>query len=252
MRSDIAVRIDRVSKSFASDGVATPVLNNFSLEIPAGQHLSIFGPNGCGKSTLLAIVAGLLEPDSGSVMTSTSNGNSNGIGVVFQNYDRSLLPWRTCLENVALPLEANGSLSRQERLDRADAVLKELDFHLPVKNYPYQMSGGQKQLACIARAMVSRPGLLLLDEPFSSLDYKIRIDLQTKVQQISARDQITTIFVSHELDEAIYVADRVLVFGGKPANILGDIPIVLPRPRTMEVMLSPAFSHFRSEILRLL
>jgi NitT/TauT family transport system ATP-binding protein len=245
----IAVCIAGVNKSFGSDGSRNTIFSNFNLKIPAGQLLSVFGPNGCGKSTLIAMIAGFLTPDSGIVVTGPGEKN---LGVVFQNYDRSLLPWRNCVDNVALPLEAAGLLTRQECTRRARAMIEELEFQLPLERYPYQMSGGQKQLTCIARAMVRRPALLLLDEPFSSLDYKTRIEMQTRVQEICVRDGMTAVFVSHELDEAIYVADRLIVIGRGPANILSDLPVGLPRPRNMQMVLSPSFAKLRSEVLCLM
>jgi NitT/TauT family transport system ATP-binding protein len=219
------------------------------MELSQGEFVSVFGPNGCGKSTLLHLIAGIVEPDAGEIQFSPDGGSPRSVGIVFQNYENSLLPWRTCLGNVALPLEAEGQLSRRKRTERALSVIRDLELKLPLDHYPYQMSGGQKQLTCIARAMVRRPSLLLLDEPFASLDYQTRIGMQETIQDIWGRTRVTTIFISHEVDEAIYLADRFLLLTSRPARAAGWFKVPLPRPRQFEMLSSGAFVALRAQIL---
>lgn len=238
-----------VSKAFGLHDKRVVVLQDFSMDVYNGEFISIFGPNGCGKSTLLHLIAGIIEPDNGQIDLFSDGNSGKYVGMVFQNYDKSLLPWRTCLGNVGLPLETDNTLTKKERRNRAIEVLDELGIKLPLDNYPYQMSGGQKQLTCIARAMVRRPSLLLLDEPFASLDYQTRISMQETIQDIWGKTKVTTIFISHEIDEAIYLADRVLLLTSRPAGVAGWFDVMIKRPRELGILSSSAFVRLRADIL---
>jgi NitT/TauT family transport system ATP-binding protein len=245
---EVLLSLRGVAKTFKQHEETHVVLDNLSMEVFDKEFISIFGPNGCGKSTLLNLIAGILEPDKGTI--ELAHGESNGgVGIVFQSYENSLLPWRTCLDNVTLPLEAQGGLSKRERRDVALSLLEELGLRLPLTHYPYQMSGGQKQLTCIARAMVRRPSVLLLDEPFASLDYQTRMDMQEKLQSIWGKTQITAILISHEIDEAIFLADRLFLLTTRPAHVAHCFNIPLPRPRGLVAFSSPQFVRLRAEIL---
>lgn len=246
----VQLSLKSVSKAFANDEGRHAVLEDFSVEVLNQEFLSIFGPNGCGKSTLVHLIAGIIEPDAGSIEFASGQAG-RAVGIVFQNYENSLLPWRTCLDNISLPLEANGDLSKRQRREAALSLLEELGLRLPLTHYPYQMSGGQKQLTCIARAIIHRPSILLLDEPFASLDYQTRIDMQDKLQTIWAKARITTIFVSHEIDEAIFLADRLLLLTVRPARVAASFDIPLPRPRGFQSLASSPFVDLRAKILQL-
>lgn len=251
MNEDLTVRLSLrgVSKSFRHSGKSHVVLNDFSMGVFDKEFISIFGPNGCGKSTLLHLIAGIIQPDSGAVEFAIDH-TDGSVGLVFQNYEKTLLPWRTCLDNVALPLEAEKGLTKSRRREVAVSLIEELGLRLPLTHYPYQMSGGQKQLTCIARAIIRSPSLLLLDEPFASLDYQTRIDMQEKLQDIWSKTQITTILVSHEIDEAILLADRLFLLTARPAQVAHVFNVGFSRPRTLTALASSDFVDLRAEILR--
>jgi NitT/TauT family transport system ATP-binding protein len=244
----VQLSIKGLSKAFSQNGGAHPVVKNLNIDVLSQEFLSIFGPNGCGKSTLVHLIAGILEPDDGTIEFAEM---SRTVGIVFQNYERSLFPWRTCLDNIILPLEADKASSTRQRREIAVSLLEDLGLRLPLGHYPYQMSGGQKQLTCIARAIIHRPSILLLDEPFASLDYQTRIDMQEKLQTIWEKARITTIFVSHEIDEAIFLADRLILLSVRPARLAASFNIPLPRPRDLDALTSQPFVDLRAEILQL-
>lgn len=244
---NIHLRITEVKKSFGQNNNKSLILDGITVDVHKGEFLSIFGPNGCGKTTFLNLIANILEPDSGTVLS--NDDNDKRIGMVFQNYDKSLFPWKSCLDNIAFPLENGKQQSKKDRREIARMVIKEFGLRLPLDNFPYQMSGGQKQLASLARAMVSKPSLLLLDEPFASLDYQTRLDMQKILQNIWLKTGVTTILISHEIDEAIFLADRLILFTPKPARVSKIYKFESNRPRTLEFFSSQEFVDARSKIL---
>jgi len=244
-----ALTVCNVSKGFGTAAAPIQVLRDFNLQVGEGEFVSLFGPNGCGKTTLLHLIAGITEPDAGTIQPRLDGQPRRNAGMVFQNYEKSLMPWRTCLDNILLPLErARGKSLSQLRAIARDAVAA-LGIVLPFERYPYELSGGQKQLTCIARAMVTHPNLLLLDEPFASLDYQTRISTQNTLQEVWLRTQVSTIFISHEIDEAIFLADRVCVLTARPAKIAEIFEVHLPRPRDLSTFSSPEFIAMRRAIL---
>lgn len=245
----LALSLRRVSKSFASPNGPVLALDNLDLDVRAGEFVSIFGPNGCGKSTLLHILAGILKPDVGTVDFGVS-ARPGSVGIVFQSHEMSLLPWRTCIDNVTLPLEKDRALTAAQRRARALDLLERLRLDLPLGSYPYQMSGGQKQLTCIARALVAEPPILLLDEPFAALDYQTRLSMQGLLEAIWRELNVTTLFVSHDLDEAMLLADRFLLLTARPGTMAVMIDVPLPRPRDVTLTGSPEFVAVRSVVLR--
>lgn len=242
----LALSLSGVEKAFGP----TQVLDAVSIDASEGEFLSLFGPNGCGKTTLVNIIAGITQPDEGSVQfLARENDSTRMVGIVFQDYDKSLLPWRTCLDNIALPLEVEEG-SRNDNRSNVRALLGELEIDLPLKRFPYQMSGGQKQLACIARALVTSPRLLLLDEPFASLDYQTRLLMHETIQRICQRTGVTTVFISHEVDEAILLADRLALLSSRPAHVASIFEVDLERPRTEEVFSDGEFVRIKTEVLK--
>jgi NitT/TauT family transport system ATP-binding protein len=246
--SGARLAVSRVSKRFSQRGVVTPVVDEVSLTVGDGEVVSIFGPNGCGKSTLLHVIAGITPHDGGEVSI-VGRTDQRAIGMVFQNYAASLMPWRTCAGNISLPLEAKPGLSRRERVARSASLLEELDLNLPLELYPYQMSGGQKQLSCIARALIVRPLLMLLDEPFVSLDYQTRSFLHSSLMRIWEHTRVATLVVSHDIDEAIYLAHRVVLLTARPCRVARVFEVPFPHPRPSSVVHEPAFVHLRREIV---
>jgi NitT/TauT family transport system ATP-binding protein len=227
------------------------VLDNFDLEVKQGEFLAILGPSGCGKSSFLNILAGLDRQNSGDILIDKQSVLDNKFdrGVVFQGY--ALYPWRTVLENVAIGLEIRG-VGRQEREQIAYEYLSLVGLKQFAKRRPHQLSGGMKQRVAIARALVYQPEILLMDEPFAALDAQTRELLQFELLRIWEADKKTIIFVTHSIDEAILMADRVAVMTARPGKIKEIIDISLPRPRTGEIRNSPEFIQIRQKAWNLI
>jgi NitT/TauT family transport system ATP-binding protein len=218
-----------VSHAFSAGG---PVLEGIDLEIEAGSFVALLGPSGCGKSTLLRFISGLDAPSSGSVDVSATGGTPSTLAFVFQ--DAQLLPWRSVLDNVALPLELQG-VSRDEARARARAPLSEVELSDVLERYPDQLSGGMRMRVSIARALVTEPGVLLLDEPFAALDELTRQRLDERLRALWLARRMTVIFVTHALAEAAFLAERALVMSRRPGKIVLDHRLALPEERRLEL-----------------
>ena len=227
------LHLNNVGKSFSSGGAETVALNDIDLELEQGGFLAVVGPSGCGKSTLLQIAAGLLRADRGSVTLSGASVMSPPPHVVyvFQQYAKSLFPWRTVLANVEFALEGRSGISRGERRDRSRNLLELVDLQSFADHYPWQLSGGMQQRVAIARALAADARLLLMDEPFSALDALTRLDLQNLLLDLWANRNLSILFVTHDVEEAIYLADWVTVLTHRPARVHVIIKVGLPRPR---------------------
>lgn len=207
------------------------VLDHVTLTVPRGQFVSIVGPSGCGKSTLLNILAGFVKPVSGRVLVEGHPPGSPKVnrGMVFQEY--ALFPWQTAWRNVAFPLEATG-MTKEERRERALELLGLVGLESFADAYPHELSGGMKQRVAIARALANDPNILLMDEPLGALDALTRENLMELIDEVWRRTQHTVIYITHNVAEAVYLGDRVIVFTPGPgASIKADIPIGLERPR---------------------
>ena len=211
------------------------VIDGLSLDIAAGEFLAILGPSGCGKSTLLRIIAGLIAPDSGTVELTPADTKFQ-TAFVFQ--DAHLLPWRTVLENAALPLELMG-VGEAERTASARATLAEVDLTEAELRYPAQLSGGMRMRVSLARALVTRPRLLLLDEPFAALDEITRFRLDVRLRDLWLERGMTVVFVTHSITEAAFLADRAVVFTRRGGGVKLDRRLELPRVRDNDLRLSP-------------
>jgi NitT/TauT family transport system ATP-binding protein len=220
----------------------------FDLDIPKGKIVSVFGPNGCGKSTLINMIAGLLPYDAGDILFDGKEIGETRIGYVFQNYREAVFPWLRAIDNIRYPLKFLG-LSRAERDKRIDALLAAFDVKLDLQRYPYEMSGGQQQLVSIMRALVADPEVLFLDEPFSALDYEMTLFLRERLQKVLVERQVTTVLVSHDLDEAISLADEVLLLTKKPTRIADRVTFDAPRPRDEVTTLTPEFIRVKTHSL---
>jgi NitT/TauT family transport system ATP-binding protein len=231
------MRISGLHKVFDNNVVA---IDNLSLEIQAGEFVAILGPSGCGKSTLLRIIAGLEKPSAGSVEISREK-----IAYVFQ--DAHLLPWRNVLRNAALPLELMG-VGRAERASVALESLEQVGLADAVERYPAQLSGGMKMRVSLARALVTRPDFLLLDEPFAALDEINRQKLDEQLRELWLRHRMTVIFVTHSTAEATFLANRAVVLSKRPGRIVADLPIDLTENRQMAVRSSPRFAEMTHKI----
>src|SRR6201991_3938942 len=209
------------------------VLEDVGFSCAQGEFLSILGPSGTGKTTLLRILAGLLTPGEGSSVRFRGKeitGPPAGVGIVFQNYAASLLQWRTVERNVALGLE--GRTSKAERDERVREALELVGLADRGKDYPWQLSGGMQQRVQIARSLVMRPEVLLMDEPFGALDAMTKAQLQDELIRVHQVTGTTVVFVTHDVDEAVYLSDRVFVLAGSPARFAAELPLDLTRPRS--------------------
>ncbi|MGE8657110.1 MAG: ABC transporter ATP-binding protein [Achromobacter sp.] len=224
--------------SYRHPGADAPVIQGLSLAIEAGSFVAVVGGSGVGKSTLLRAAAGLADPASGEVrFQAPARAGRRSRAVVFQ--DSRLLPWRTVGGNVGYGLEGLG-LDRDERQQRIDAALRLTGMGDYGRRWPHQLSGGQAQRVGIARALAVKPDLLLMDEPFSAVDAITRRHLQQELIRVWQASGAAVLFVTHDIEEAVFLADKVVVLGGRPANIAGDFDIALPRPRDRA---DPAFAR---------
>ncbi|MFI9382399.1 ABC transporter ATP-binding protein [Kutzneria sp. NPDC052558] len=233
------------------DGVA---LENVSFRVDPGELVCVVGPSGCGKSTLLRCMAGLQRPSSGSVWLRGQAVDSvpAELAVVFQDYSRSLLAWKTVAGNVSFPLHSR-ERNRSARRERVERALASVGLSHVADKYPWQLSGGMQQRVAIARALAYRPALMLMDEPFASVDAQTRADLEDLLLQVRAEHDMTIVLVTHDIDESVYLSDRVLVLSASPAIVVDDIKVGLPRDREqITTRASDAFVHLRSDVARLL
>jgi NitT/TauT family transport system ATP-binding protein len=239
--------VEGVSHAFDIDGRALPVLDDVSFKVGAGEFVALLGPSGCGKSTLLRLVAGLEPPRSGTL-------REDGVPitapfpsrvVVFQ--DPTLFPWRTVWNNVALGLEAQGILRSQRH--RVDAAIDLVGLSAFKNAYPHQLSGGMAQRVALARALVNDPKILVLDEPLGKLDSLTRMAMQAEILSLWQRSGVTALLVTHDVEEAVFLANRVIVLSDRPARIKADIGVDRPYPRHRG---DPQLAELRAHILGLL
>jgi len=245
----VEVHLREVARTFRGLRDVRCVLKGINARFNAGEVVAIRGDNGTGKTTLLNLIAGIDSPSEGEIVFA-GDVNHLRIGFVQQDYTSSLLPWFDVLENVAIPLRLRGQ-GRRSRRECAKELLMSLGFGaLPTNGFPHQLSGGQRQRVAIARALVHTPHLLLLDEPFANLDAHTSRDLQGVLLRIHESLKPTIVYVSHELDHCIHLADRVLLLHGSPARIVQSFSVALERPRTRDMILTPGYTEIRSRILK--
>jgi NitT/TauT family transport system ATP-binding protein len=244
------VLFTNVTKRFSSS--APPVLENINLSIERGEFVSIIGPSGCGKSTLLKLVAGLSPCSGGEIAVNgmTPKNARQLVSFVFQ--DATLLPWRTVERNVALPLELEGRTTREENAATVARLLDLVNLSKVGKSYPRQLSGGMKMRVSIARALTTKPRLLLMDEPFAALDEMSRDRMNEELLRLRAEQSWTVLFVTHSVAEAVFLSSRVLVLAPHPGRLAHSIDIDLPWPRTAETRESQAYDDIVTHTSRLL
>ncbi len=243
------LRVSGLGKRYSDQGPAA--LSDVTFDVAQGELLAIVGPSGCGKTTLLRLLCGLAPPTEGTVLLDDRPviRPPREVAIVFQDYSRSLFPWLTVIRNVMFPLRRAG-LSKDEKIERAEAVLREMGLDGNAHKYPWELSGGMQQRVAISRALVSHPELLLLDEPFASIDALTRAELQDVLLRVHGEHRrVTIVHVTHDIDEAVYLADRVLVLGPSPGRVVGSIEVGLPRPRAQtSIRSSERFLTVRDEI----
>ncbi len=217
-----------------------PLYENFDLDIPKGKIVSIFGPNGCGKSTLINMISGLIPIDAGEILFDGKSLKETKIGYVFQNYREALFPWLRTIDNIAYPLKLAGKT--QAVVDRRmEELVASFDVHFDLNRYPYELSGGQQQTASIMRALAPNPEVLFLDEPFSALDFEMTLFIREKLQDVFMQTGTTMMLVSHDLEEAVYLADEILLLTKRPTKVAEIVHYDAPRPRTDATLSDPEF-----------
>jgi NitT/TauT family transport system ATP-binding protein len=246
------LEIKDLAKTYGSGDKATQALGSVSLAVEEREFVCVVGPSGCGKTTLLKCVAGLLQPTRGDIVLRGRRVTSppEELALVFQEYGRSLMPWTSVRNNVLLPLR-HKTLTRRERARLVEEALAAVGLTRFIDHYPWQLSGGMQQRVAIARALAYQPTLLLMDEPFASVDAQTRGDLEDLVLRVREQYGITILFVTHDIDESIYLADRVIVLTHPPTEVKDVVGVDLPRPRdqiaTKEL---PEFAHLRAYVYR--
>ena len=244
---DIKLRIDNVKKVFDGRGGEMVALNGVSMDILDNEFICVVGPSGCGKSTLLNIIAGLSEPTSGAVYCNGKEVQGTGTerGVVFQQY--ALFPWLTVRKNVMFALEMRG-VKGKEAQEEAMTYLKMVDLEKFADHYPKELSGGMKQRVALARAYAMNPSLLLMDEPFGALDAQTRAQLQADLLELWEKENKTCFFITHDVEEAVLLAQRVGIMSARPGRINKIVDIDIPYPRTQETRLTNRFTELKNDI----
>ncbi len=241
------IKIENLSKKFINNGKKLLAISNISFEVREEEFVSIVGPSGCGKTTLLKIIAGLEEPTEGRIFVDSKEVKEPGLdrGIVFQ--ESPLFPWKKLLENIKLALRVKGITKRNEE-SLAKEYLKKMNLSDFADFYPKELSGGMKQRASLARTLALNPKILLMDEPFGSLDAQTRIMIQEELLKIWENYKKTVLFVTHSIEEAIFLSDKIIIFSPCPATIIDVIDVDFPRPRNFGIRSEKRFNELRDEI----
>lgn len=239
-----AITIRGLTKYFGN----SVIYKDFNLNIPAGRFISIFGPNGCGKSTLINLIAGLLPLDGGEILFDGRNLKDVTIGYVFQNYRDALFPWMRIVENIEYPLAVRG-MDKHQRRARVEELLEQFEVKFDIYRHPYELSGGQQQLVSILRALAPKPEVMFLDEPFSALDYEMTLFIREKLQRVFEQTKVTMLLVSHDLEDAVFLADHIMLLTKRPTRVAEIVDFVAERPRDDITVVSPAFLEAKSRSL---
>lgn len=241
---NIAISVKNLKKSFNN----TEVFKDFSISIEQGKITAIFGPNGSGKSTLLNILSGIIPKDEGGF--NIDNFSHFEFSYIFQNYRESLLPWRTNFENIALPLEIQKK-GKEEIKRKVEELQNLFEFKFDWDKYPYELSGGQQQILAFIRALVTNPRVLFIDEPFSALDYENNLRLREHLQKYYLAFKPTILLITHNIEEAVHLAEKIVVFSQKPTRVLETIENPLAYPRTIQSLKSSEFDQVKDKVLSL-
>ncbi len=248
--TDVLLSVRAVQKVYPTSTGGVEAVRNLTFDLKRGEFVCLVGPSGSGKTTLLKVISGLMAPTSGSVVLDgkTIDGPPRNMALVFQEYQRSLYPWMRVAENVELPLKVAG-VPKAERQERVAEALRAVGLsHVP-RSYPWQLSGGMQQRVAIARAVAYRPEVLLMDEPFAAVDAQTRADLEDLVRSVWAALGLTVLFVTHDIDESVYLGERVVILSSSPTIILEDLKIDLPAERDqLETRSDPRFVELRHHV----
>ncbi len=246
--SATGIGIENLSKAYEKNGAPLLVLDDTSISTSRGEFVTILGPSGCGKSTLFNIVAGLAQPTGGDVYLHGERVTGKTGASSYMMQRDLLMPWRTVLDNVILGLETTGVPRRQARL-HAKELLERFGLGSFVDSYPRELSGGMRQRAAFIRTLLFPRDVLLLDEPLGALDAQTRLIMQEWLLQVWEEQRKTVLFITHDVEEAVFLSDKVYVMSARPGKIINEVAITLPRPRTMETRVDPQFLSLRAELL---
>ncbi|MGW3614696.1 ABC transporter ATP-binding protein [Micromonospora sp. NPDC005163] len=241
-----------LKKTYGEGTAATTAIGDLSFSVSKGEFVCVVGPSGCGKTTLLKCMSGLLSATAGQVLLQGQpiDGPPEQMALVFQDYSRSLMPWLTVRGNIALPLKSR-RLTRTDRAQRIAEAVESVGLAGFIDHYPWQLSGGMQQRVAIARALAYQPDILLMDEPFASLDAQTRADLEDVMLSVRDKYDVTVLFVTHDIDESVYLADRIVVLSSRPTYVKEIVEVGLPRPRDqVSTKEQPEFAHLRAHIYR--
>jgi NitT/TauT family transport system ATP-binding protein len=227
-----------------------PLYEDFDLDIPKYKIVSVFGPNGCGKSTLINMIAGLMPIDRGQILFDGKSLKDTKIGYVFQNYREALFPWMRTIDNIAYPLKL-AEKSKVEVDRRMAELVASFDVRFDLNRYPYELSGGQQQTASIMRALAPSPEVLFLDEPFSALDFEMTLFIREKLEEVFMQTGTTMLLVSHDLEEAVYLADELLLLTKRPTRVAEILSYDTSRPRTLDTLSSANFVAVKKRSLEI-
>ena len=244
------LRIESLAKSYGDN----PAIADVGFEVSEREFVCVVGPSGCGKTTLLKCMSGLLAPTSGRVLLNDGPvlQPPEEMALVFQEYSRSLMPWLSVRSNVELPLR-HKQLGKPERARLVEQAVEAVGLEGNLDRYPWQLSGGMQQRVAIARALAYQPQILLMDEPFASVDAQTRADLEDLILQVRERYDVTIVFVTHDIDESVYLSDRIIVLTPSPTTVREIIQVDLPKPRDqVETKELPEFAHLRAHVYRLI
>jgi NitT/TauT family transport system ATP-binding protein len=250
-----ALVVEGLSKTYTTNGVQHLAIEQVDLQVHAGEFVSIVGPSGSGKTTMLNCISGLLRPTTGQVRSfdqTITDGPSDDMAIVFQDYSRSLFPWLTVEKNIGLPLRRTGA-GKAEVTTAVDSLLDSVGLPRSViGKYPWQLSGGMQQRVAIARALINKPKILLMDEPFASVDAQTRISLEDLTLRVWREWNKSILFITHDIDEAVYLSDRIVVLSKGPSTVKATVDVPLPRDRhQIDTKQEPLFGKLRSEVMDL-
>jgi NitT/TauT family transport system ATP-binding protein len=248
------LEIKNLSKTYGEGDGAVHAIGDLSFSIGEKEFVCVVGPSGCGKTTLLKCMSGLLAPSAGTVWLDGANvaGPPAKMAIVFQEYGRSLMPWMSVRGNVVLPLR-HKPIGKAERARLVEEAVGAVGLGRFIDRYPWELSGGMQQRVAIARALAYQPEILLMDEPFASVDAQTRSDLEDLILEIQARYGVTVVFVTHDIDESVYLSDRVVVLTPPPTEVKQILAVDLPRPRhQVDTKELPEFAHLRAHVYNLI
>jgi NitT/TauT family transport system ATP-binding protein len=246
------LKVEHLKKTYGEGDQAVEAIGDISFEVDEGEFVCVVGPSGCGKTTLLKCMSGLLEPSSGEVHLHDEviDGPPEKMALVFQEYSRSLFPWMSVRQNVAFPLRRK-KLGKAKANELVESAVRSVDLERSLDRYPWELSGGMQQRVAIARALAYQPEILLMDEPFASVDAQTRADLEDIILNVRREYGVTVVFVTHDIDESVYLGDRVIVLTPSPTSVQETLEVDLPSPRDqVETKELQEFARLRAHVYR--